>query len=97
MFVKVFDSVCLKSAFQWKKPGYFAQPHWCKYNISGYSFLNNNCHSSVKFTMETESNGVLPFLGMQLLNRAPHIETKVYIKPTHTGQLFDFIIYFHNF
>ena len=47
----------------------------------------NNCHSSVKFTMEKESNGLLPFLGMQLLNSAPHIETKVYIKPTNTGLL----------
>ena len=58
---------------------------------SAATFLQvlNNCHSSVKFTIETESNGVLPFLGMQLLNRAPHIETKVYIKPTctYTGLL----------
>lgn len=30
---------------------------------------------------------MLPFLGMQLLNRAPQIETKVYIKPTNTGLL----------
>ena len=39
--------------------------------------------------MERESNGLLPFLGMQLpLNRAPQIETKVYIKPTtNTGLL----------
>jgi len=37
--------------------------------------------------METENNDVLPFLGMQLLNRAPQIETKVYVKPTNTGLL----------
>ena len=56
---------------------------------SAATFLQvlNNCHSSVQFTMETESNGMLPFLGMQLLNRAPQIETKVYIKPTNTGLL----------
>ena len=56
---------------------------------SAATFLQvlNNCHSSVKFTMETENNGMLPFLGMQLLNRAPQIETKVYIKPTNTGLL----------
>ena len=56
---------------------------------SAAAFLHvlNNCHSSVKFTMETENNGLLPFLGMQLLNRAPQIETKVYIKPTNTGLL----------
>ena len=37
--------------------------------------------------METENNDVLPFLGMQLLNRALQIETKVYVKPTNTGLL----------
>ena len=47
----------------------------------------NHCHSSVKFTMETERDGSLPFLGVELLNRASKIETKVYIKPTNTGLL----------
>ena len=47
----------------------------------------NKAHSSVKFTMETESNGMLPFLGIQLLNRSPQIETKVYVKPTNSGLL----------
>ena len=37
--------------------------------------------------METENNDVLPFLGRQLLNRAPQIETKVYVKATNTGLL----------
>ncbi|XP_068699013.1 uncharacterized protein [Montipora foliosa] len=45
----------------------------------------NKAHSSVKFTMETECNGMLPFLGIQLLNRSPQIETKVYIKHTNSG------------
>ena len=56
------------------------------------SFLNtlNLAHSSVKFTMETESNGMLPFLGTQLLNRSPRIETKVYVKPTNSGLLLHF-------
>ena len=40
----------------------------------------NIAHSSVKFTMETECNGMLPFLGIQLLYRSPQIETKVYVK-----------------
>ena len=46
-----------------------------------------DAHSSVKFTMETECNGMLPFLGIQLLNRSPQIETKVYVKPTNSGLL----------
>ena len=47
----------------------------------------NHAHSAVSFTMEVEKNGMLPFLGVQLLNRAPCVETKVYVKPTYTGLL----------
>ena len=47
----------------------------------------NKAHSSVKFTMETKCNGMLPFLGIQLLNRSPQIETKVYVKPTNSGHV----------
>ncbi|XP_078379906.1 uncharacterized protein LOC144662828 [Oculina patagonica] len=56
---------------------------------SAATFLQvlDNCHPSVNFTMETEKDRVLPFLGMQLLNRAPNIKTKVHIKPTNTGLL----------
>jgi hypothetical protein len=52
-------------------------------------FLNtlNHAHPSVSFTMEIEKDGMLPFLGTLLLNRAPQIETKVYVKPTNTGLL----------
>jgi len=38
----------------------------------------NHCHLSVKFTMEIENNGMLPFLGTQLLNKSTQIQTKVY-------------------
>ena len=37
--------------------------------------------------MEIENDGMLPFLGIQLLNRAPRIETKVFVKPTNSGLL----------
>ena len=50
----------------------------------------NQAHFSVKFTMETECNGMLPFLGIQLLNRSPQIETKVYGKPTNSGLLLQY-------
>jgi len=44
-------------------------------------FLNtlNHAHPYVSFTMKSEEDGMLAFLGTQLLNRAPQIETKVYI------------------
>ena len=52
-------------------------------------FLNtlNHTNPAVSFTMEIEKDGMLPFLGIQLLNRAPQLETKVYVKPTNTGLL----------
>ena len=58
-------------------------------NTTATDFLNtlNEAHPSVSFTMENEKDNMLPFLGTQLLNRAPQIETKVYVKPTNTGLL----------
>ena len=47
----------------------------------------NHCNPSVKFTMEIKNNGMLPFLGTQLLNKSTQIQTKVYVKPTNTGLL----------
>ena len=45
----------------------------------------NQCHSSIKFTMETECNSMLPFLGTRLPNKHTHVETKLYVKATNTG------------
>ena len=39
----------------------------------------NHCHPSAKFTMEVERNASLPFIGVELLNLAPRIKTKVYV------------------
>ena len=41
---------------------------------SAVNFLEilNQCRSSIKFTMETESNSMLYFLGTQLLNEQAH-------------------------
>ena len=47
----------------------------------------NSAHTLVKFTMEVEKNGKLSFLGTELLNHAPRIQTKVYGKPANTGLL----------
>ena len=37
--------------------------------------------------MEVERDASLPFIGVELLNLAPRIKTKVYVKPTNTGLL----------
>ena len=47
----------------------------------------NKCHPSAKFTMEMEGNASLPLIGVELLNLAPRIKTKVYVKPINTGLL----------
>ena len=60
--------------------------------ITAGQFLDtlNSAHPSVKFTMEIEREGSLPFLGTELLNCAPKIDSKVYIKRTNTGLLLRF-------
>ena len=57
--------------------------------VTAGQFLDtlNSIHPSLKFTMEVEREGSLPFLGSELINRAPKIESKVYIKRTNTGIL----------
>ena len=58
-----------------------------KLSANNFLVTLNNCHSSIKFTMEIENDGILPFLGTQLLNKYTQIQTKVYVKPTNTGLL----------
>ena len=41
----------------------------------------NSTHPFLKFTMEIEREGSLPFIGIELLNRAPKIESTK--EPTH--------------
>ena len=61
---------------------------WYHESISwNFSWHLNHCHQSAKFTMEVERNASLPFIGVELLNLAPRIKTKVYVKPTNTGLL----------
>jgi len=45
----------------------------------------SHCHPLAKFRMEAESKTSLPFIGVELLNLAPTIKTKVYVKPTNAG------------
>ena len=45
----------------------------------------NNCHSSLKFTIECANDGKIPFLAMKAIKEGDRIATKVYVKPTNTG------------
>ena len=46
--------------------------------------------------MEVERNASLPFIGVELLNLAPRIKTKVYIKPTNMGLLLHYQSHMDN-
>ena len=63
-------------------------------SLRGYTL--NHAHPAVKFTMEIEKYGMLPFLGTQLLNRASQIETRVDVKPTNTGLLLHYESHVNN-
>ena len=54
---------------------------------SNFLQVLNACHPSVSFTMEVENDGMLPFVGIQLLNKSTSINTKVFVKPTNKGNL----------
>ena len=47
--------------------------------------------------MEVERNASLPFIGVELLNLAPIIKTKIYVKPTNTGLLLHYQSHEDNF
>ena len=60
--------------------------------VTAGQFLDTlkSTHPSLKFTMDVEREGSLPFLRTELLNRAPENESKVYIKRTNTSLLLHF-------
>jgi hypothetical protein len=50
----------------------------------------NSLRSTIKFTMEVEVYGTLPFLDIMVMKRGPKLTVKVYQKPTHTGRYLHF-------
>ena len=52
---------------------------------SNFLQVLNACHPSISFTMEVENDGMLPFVGIQHLNKSTSINTKVFVKPTNKG------------
>ena len=49
-----------------------------------HKYLNEK-HSRIKFTVENENNGSLPFLDVLVENDGKHFHTSTYRKPTFTG------------
>ena len=46
----------------------------------------NNCHPSISFTMETASNGKLPFVGIEICKKGCKLVTSVYRKPKNMAR-----------
>lgn len=51
----------------------------------------NSLKPTIKFTKESEDNGVLPFLDVLVMRRMNSVETTVYRKPTHTGRYLNYL------
>ena len=49
-----------------------------------YNYLNK-LHANIKFTIEEETNGMLPFLDAKVTKADGKFLTNTYYKPTHTG------------
>ena len=50
----------------------------------------NSLHPALKFTMEIEEDGKLPFLDMKLINNNGQLSSTWYSKPTDTGLIMNF-------
>jgi len=54
-------------------------------NVSPFLHFMNNLHSKIKFTVEKEENGELPFLDVKVMRKEDRYFTTQYFKPTDTG------------
>ena len=50
----------------------------------------NNIHEKLKFTVEVEKEGQIPFLDMLLIRTDSKVESTWYCKPTDTGLIMNF-------
>lgn len=93
IFMEAFETTALDSFhlkpkvwFRYVDDTFIIWPHGLQSLLEFKDHLNNQ-HSDIKFTMEIENNGSLPFLDV-LVSRNPDgsIAHSVYRKPTHTDR-----------
>jgi hypothetical protein len=53
-------------------------------------FLHPPLRTSIQFTMEIESDSVIPFMDVLVIRKGTAWATKVYRKPTHIGRYLNF-------
>jgi hypothetical protein len=61
-----------------------------KESLQGFLDHLNTIHPTIRFTMEVEQDGKLPFLDVNIERVGTRMETGVYYKKTHTGRYLDF-------
>src|SRR5579859_3284631 len=61
-----------------------------KESLQGLLDHLNGIHPNIRFTMEVEQDGKLPFLDVNIERVGNKVETGVYYKKTHTGRYLDF-------
>jgi hypothetical protein len=91
LFMTLFENTC-KNTFSYFPDVYlryvddiFAIFDTKKYDLNQFLCDLNSLFPSIKFTHETENNGQLPFLDLQLTRDGNRITFDIYRKPTHTN------------
>ena len=70
-------------------------PH-SKQQLDNFFQHLNNQHSNIRFTMETEAQGSLPFLDVHITKATDgHLTHQVYRKPTHTDRYLHYRSFHH--
>ena len=70
----------------WERFAHDVYPIVKRTHLENFFHHISNLHQNIKFTMEEESNGELPFLEILLKRNNGEISVLVYSKPTHTDQ-----------
>jgi hypothetical protein len=96
IFINHFEKLALDSAqhkpslwLQYVYDTFVVWPHASERMQDFLSHLNS-LRPSIQFTMEIESNTVIPFLAVLLTRKEMTLATEVYRKPTHIGRYLNF-------
>lgn len=75
--------------FQYVDDTFVVWPHGIP-SLEDFLTHINSLRPTIKFTMETEQNGKLPFLDVLVCRNGEDTTTMVYRKPTHTDRYLNF-------
>jgi hypothetical protein len=83
---KLFDNNNINGLIYWKR---YVDDIFAIFDhhvdVSLVTNIINNIHPSIKFTSESENNGRLHFLDVNIVRTKDGLRLSTYLKPTHTG------------